>query len=106
MAIYVLLGMFLEGFSILVLTMPIVIPIMAKLNFDLIWFGVLMVIVLEMGLISPPVGINVFVVKGLVPARPDGKDLQGHPAVLGRDDRLPRADHHLPAISRCSSRTA
>jgi TRAP-type C4-dicarboxylate transport system permease large subunit len=77
MAIYVLLGMFLEGFSILVLTMPIVIPIMTLLQFDLIWFGVLMVIVLEMGLISPPVGINVFVVKGLVPDVPMGKIFKG-----------------------------
>ncbi|MGE0627848.1 MAG: TRAP transporter large permease [Hyphomicrobiaceae bacterium] len=70
LVIYVILGMFLEGFSILVLTLPIVIPIMKALNYDLIWFGVLMVIVLEMGLISPPVGINVFVVKGLVPDVP------------------------------------
>ena len=70
MAIYVVLGMFLEGFSILVLTLPIVVPIMKALNYDLIWFGVFMVIVLEMGLISPPVGINVFVVKGLVPDVP------------------------------------
>ncbi len=77
MLIYVLLGMFLEGFSILVLTMPIVIPIMTVLQFDLIWFGVLMVIVLEMGLISPPVGINVFVVKGLVPDVPMGKIFKG-----------------------------
>lgn len=67
MLIYVVLGMFLEGFSMLVLTLPIVIPIVKALGFDLIWFGVLMVIVLELGLISPPVGINVFVVKGLVP---------------------------------------
>ncbi len=77
MAIYVLLGMFLEGFSILVLTMPIVIPIMTALQFDLIWFGVLLVIVLEMGLISPPVGINVFVVKGLVPDVPMGEIFKG-----------------------------
>ena len=70
MGVYVILGMFLEGFSILVLTLPIVVPIMKALNYDLIWFGVLMVIVLEMGLISPPVGINVFVVKGLVPDVP------------------------------------
>jgi tripartite ATP-independent transporter DctM subunit len=70
MIIYIILGMFLEGFSILVLTLPIVVPIMKALNYDLIWFGVLMVIVLEMGLISPPVGINVFVVKGLVPDVP------------------------------------
>jgi tripartite ATP-independent transporter DctM subunit len=67
---YIVLGMFLEGFSILVLTLPIVIPIVKALEYDLIWFGVIMVIVLEMGLISPPVGINVFVVKGLVPDVP------------------------------------
>jgi tripartite ATP-independent transporter DctM subunit len=69
-AIYIVLGMFLEGFSILVLTLPIVIPIIKALNYDTVWFGVLMVIILEMGLISPPVGINVFVVKGLVPDVP------------------------------------
>ena len=70
MVLYIFLGMFLEGFSMLVLTLPIVIPIADALGYDLIWFGVLMVIVLEMGLISPPVGINVFVVKGLVPDVP------------------------------------
>ena len=62
---YIILGMFLEGFAILVLTVPIVLPIMLAMNFDPIWFGIFMVIVLEMGLISPPVGINVFVVKGI-----------------------------------------
>jgi TRAP-type C4-dicarboxylate transport system permease large subunit len=75
--IYIVLGMFLEGFSILVLTLPIVIPIVEALHYDLIWFGVLMVILLEMGLISPPVGINVFVVKGLVPDVPMGKIFKG-----------------------------
>jgi tripartite ATP-independent transporter DctM subunit len=70
LSVYIVLGTFLEGFSMLVLTLPIVIPIMQALNYDLIWFGVLMVIVLEMGLIDPPVGINVFVVKGLVPDVP------------------------------------
>jgi tripartite ATP-independent transporter DctM subunit len=63
--VYILLGMFLEGFAILVLTVPIVYPIMLALGLDPIWFGIFMVIVLEMGLISPPVGINVFVVKGI-----------------------------------------
>ncbi len=70
LAVYILLGTFLEGFSMLVLTLPIVIPIMQALGYDLIWFGVVMVIVLEMGLIDPPVGINVFIVKGLVPDVP------------------------------------
>lgn len=59
------LGTFLEGFAILVLTLPIVHPLIIQLGFDPIWFGVVMVIVLEMGLISPPVGVNVFVVKGI-----------------------------------------
>ncbi len=77
LAIYIVLGMFLEGFSILVLTLPIVIPIVKAMGYDLIWFGVLMVIVLEMGLISPPVGINVFVVKGLVPDTPISEIFKG-----------------------------
>ena len=54
----------------LVLTLPIVFPIIKALGYDPIWFGVIMVIVLEMGLIDPPVGINVFIVKGLVPDVP------------------------------------
>ena len=62
---YIVLGTFLEGFAILVLTIPLVQPILQTLGVDLIWFGVLIVIVLEMALISPPVGINVFVVKGI-----------------------------------------
>jgi tripartite ATP-independent transporter DctM subunit len=77
LAVYIILGTWMEGFSMLVLTLPIVIPIMKALNYDLVWFGVLMVIVLEMGLIDPPVGINVFVVKGLVPDVPVGQIFAG-----------------------------
>ena len=65
MAAYIVLGTFLEGFAMLVLTLPIVHPLILALGYDPIWFGVMMVIVLEMGLISPPVGVNVFVVKGV-----------------------------------------
>ena len=64
---FIILGTFLEGFAILVLALPLVQPIMEGYGIDLIWFGVLMVIVLEMGLISPPVGVNVFIVKGIAP---------------------------------------
>ena len=64
---YVVLGTFLEGFAILVLTLPLTQPILESFGVDMIWFGVMMVIVLEMGLISPPVGVNVFVVKGIAP---------------------------------------
>jgi TRAP-type C4-dicarboxylate transport system permease large subunit len=74
---YILLGMFLEGFAILVLTVPIVFPIVLALGYDPIWFGIFMVIVLEMGLISPPVGINVFVVKGVAEDVPMGQIFAG-----------------------------
>lgn len=63
--LYAILGMFLEGFAMLVLTMPIVFPIITMLGFDPVWFGVVCVVALEMGLISPPLGVNVFVVKAL-----------------------------------------
>lgn len=63
--IYLVLGCFLEGFAMLVLTLPIFFPIVLQLGIDPIWFGVLTVLTLEMGLISPPVGINVFIVKSV-----------------------------------------
>jgi tripartite ATP-independent transporter DctM subunit len=67
---YVILGMFLDGLSMLVVTIPIVFPIMMQNGFDPIWFGVVAVIVVEMGMITPPVGLNVFVVKGIAPDVP------------------------------------
>lgn len=62
---YVVLGMFFDGLAMLVVTLPVVYPIVTGLGFDPIWFGVVAVIVIEMALITPPVGINVFVVKGV-----------------------------------------
>ena len=70
LATYILLGMFMEGFAMMVLTLPVVFPIITALGYDPIWFGIVMVIVLEMGLIDPPVGVNVFVVKGIAPDVP------------------------------------
>ena len=61
------IGTFLVGFAILVLAIPFVQPILQALNVDLIWFGVLFVVIIEMALISPPVGLNVFVVKSIAP---------------------------------------
>jgi len=69
-ALYIILGTFMEGFAMLVLTVPIVLPIIITLGYDPIWFGIVMVVVVEMGLISPPVGMNVFVVKGVAPNVP------------------------------------
>ncbi len=65
LAIYLVLGCFLEGLAMLVLTLPIFMPVVLELGVDPIWFGVLVVLTLEMGLISPPVGINVFIVKSV-----------------------------------------
>ncbi|WP_136068581.1 TRAP transporter large permease [Modicisalibacter radicis] len=70
LACYLVLGCFLEGFAMLVLTMPIFFPVITQLGFDPIWFGVLVVLTLEMGLISPPVGVNVFIVKSVAPNVP------------------------------------
>lgn len=75
--IYMILGTFLEGFAMLVLTLPIFVPIVTGLGIDLIWFGVLVVLTLEMGLISPPVGINVFIVKSVAPNVPLGQIFRG-----------------------------
>lgn len=63
--LYTILGMFLEGFAILVLTIPIIQPLMVDIGFDPIWFGVMVIIMMEMSLITPPVGVNVFVIKGV-----------------------------------------
>jgi tripartite ATP-independent transporter DctM subunit len=70
LVIYLILGCFMEGFAMLVLTLPIVFPIIVQLGYDPIWFGIIVVLVVEMGLISPPVGMNVFVVKGVAPDVP------------------------------------
>lgn len=67
LAIYLILGCFLEGFAMMVLSMPIFFPVVQQLGIDPIWFGVLVVLTLEMGLISPPVGLNVFIVKSVAP---------------------------------------
>jgi tripartite ATP-independent transporter DctM subunit len=74
---YIALGTFMEGFAMMVLTVPIVLPIILTLGYDPIWFGIIMVIVIEMGLISPPVGINVFVVKGVAEDVPLGQIYAG-----------------------------
>jgi len=68
--VFVLLGCVMDCFAIMILMVPILFPILQAMNFNPIWFGVIMVIVLEVGLITPPVGMNVFVIKGAVPDVP------------------------------------
>jgi C4-dicarboxylate transporter DctM subunit len=67
LAIFVL-GMFLETIAIILITTPIVLPAMVALDVNLIWYGVMLMINLELALITPPVGINLFVIKGITNA--------------------------------------
>lgn len=64
-AFYVVLGMFMETLSMMVATVPIITPVIIGAGFDPVWFGVMIVILLEMAMITPPVGINLYVVQGL-----------------------------------------
>ncbi|MEP3279461.1 MAG: TRAP transporter large permease [Stappiaceae bacterium] len=61
--LYIVLGFFIETLSLMVATIPIVVPIITQLGYDKIWFGVLMIILVEMALITPPVGLNLYVVQ-------------------------------------------
>lgn len=66
--LYLLLGMFMDPIGIMLLTLPVVVPIIEALDYDLIWFGLVLVKLLEVGMVTPPVGLNVFVLKAAVGA--------------------------------------
>ena len=59
---YIVLGCLMDQIAILILTVPIVLPLIKALGFDPVWFGVIVIVVAEVGLVTPPVGLNVFVV--------------------------------------------
>lgn len=64
--LYIILGMFLDIFSAVIMTIPVIFPLVNALGFDPLWFGVIVVIVCEMGLVTPPVGLDVFVLSGAI----------------------------------------
>jgi len=68
--IYFMGGFFMDSMGLVVVTIPIFFPVVMELGFDPIWFGVIIVLVAEMGVITPPVGVNVFVIKGIAPDVP------------------------------------
>lgn len=70
LAIYILLGCFLDAMAMMLLTVPIFYPVIVGLGFDPIWFGIVVVVVIEIGLITPPFGMNAFVVRSMVPDVP------------------------------------
>lgn len=76
-AIYVVLGCVFESMSMMLLTVPVFFPVVAGLGFDLVWFGILVVIVIEISLITPPVGMNVFVLRAVLPDVSTGTIFRG-----------------------------
>jgi tripartite ATP-independent transporter DctM subunit len=86
---YIVLGSFMDQIAILVLTVPVVVPLMASLGFDLIWFGVIKIVTAEIGMITPPIGLNCYVVARYA-NRPVGEVFRG---------TLPHFIAHLIAIA-------
>ena len=68
--LYIFLGCFIDGLSAMVLTLPAVLPVVMALGFDTIWFGVVLTVLIEVGMLTPPMGINLFVIQGI-----SGRDL-------------------------------
>lgn len=68
--IYLIGGCFMDAMALVVLTVPVIYPVVIRLGFDPIWFGVIIVLISEMGVITPPVGVNVYVIKGIAPEIP------------------------------------
>jgi len=64
---YFLLGLFMDALAMLVITIPVVFPIILALGYDPVWFGIIAVLTVELGLITPPMGMNIFVIKAMAP---------------------------------------
>lgn len=77
LVIYLLLGCVLESLSMILLTVPVFYPVVAHLGFDMVWFGIIVVVVTEISLITPPVGLNVFVLRGVLPDVSTGTVFRG-----------------------------
>jgi len=107
--VYLMLGCIMDPGSMIILTIPIVFPLVQSLGFDPIWFGVVIVIVAEIGAITPPVGLNVFVVKGVAPDVPITDIFKGILPFWGADMvrlflivMIPQIALFLPGIMRGS----
>jgi len=72
---YIIMGCFLDGISMMLVTLPFIIPVVGSLGFDLLWFGVVLVLVIEIGLVTPPVGLNLYVIQGIAGAKTSLTDI-------------------------------
>lgn len=75
--VYIILGMFFDGLSMMILTLPIVLPTIEAMGLSLIWFGVALVILIEIGMETPPVGMNLFVMHSIAPQYPFSEIIRG-----------------------------
>ena len=85
LVIYVALGCVLESMSMILLTVPMFYPLVAHLGYDLIWFGIIIVVVTEISMITPPVGLNVFVLRSVLPDVPTRTVFRGVMPFIGAD---------------------
>ena len=77
LALYLFLGMILDGFSMMLLTLPFVFPIIKQLGFDAVWFGVVLTLMIEVGLLTPPVGLNCYMLHRIAPEISLGEIFRG-----------------------------
>jgi C4-dicarboxylate transporter, DctM subunit len=97
--IYFIGGFFMDSMALIVVTLPIFYPVVRKLGFDPIWFGVMIVLLCEMGVLTPPVGVNVFVIKGIAPDVPLNTIFRGIFPFLGAIILLAILILFFPAIA-------
>jgi len=74
---YGILGCFIDAVSMIVMTLPVVFPIIISLGYDPIWFGVIVVVLIEMAMITPPIGLNLYTIHGIHPDRPLSDVIKG-----------------------------
>ena len=83
LGVYFILGMFLEGIAIMTLTLPIVFPIITQLGFDGLWFGIIMIMLINIGVLTPPLGLSVYIISGIVKEVPIQQIFKGViPAII------------------------
>jgi len=97
--IYIVLGCVFESISMVLLTVPIFFPLVQTLGFDLIWFGIVVVCVTELSLITPPVGLNIFVVRGMLPEVPTLVIMRGLTPFIAADLLRLIVIVHIPWLS-------
>lgn len=69
-AMYFVMGIFFDGISMMIITLPVIFPVVTAVGYDPVWFGVAFVIIMEVGLLTPPVGLNLYVIHGISKHRP------------------------------------